>query len=226
MNRDTALAIAMAAKESDVLELKTLMQLLHQWAGSHLDEKLKDLEAESLLQAAKSLKLESTMPSSVALAQLAFNLRAQVCEQLKTKYNDKKSLRIALASNSADKLDGHFGSCDRFLIYTVSADEAYLEQLRCVEEPVAGEDQSLKRAKLISDCQLLYVLSIGGPAAAKVIRSGIHPIKKTQACAAPELITQLQAVLQDGAPPWLAKQLSQGKENRVRFKRALTEEVG
>jgi nitrogen fixation protein NifX len=31
---------------------------------------------------------------------------------------------------------------------------------------------------LIGDCDLLCVLSIGGPAAARVVNSGIHPIKR------------------------------------------------
>ena len=40
-----------------------------------------------------------------------------------------------------------------------------------------AEDKNLWRAQLIGDCHVAYVVSIGGPAAAKVIRADIYPIK-------------------------------------------------
>jgi hypothetical protein len=40
-----------------------------------------------------------------------------------------------------------------------------------------AEDKNLWRARLIGDCHVCYVVSIGGPAAAKVIRADIYPIK-------------------------------------------------
>ncbi|WP_256091420.1 NifB/NifX family molybdenum-iron cluster-binding protein [Candidatus Thiosymbion oneisti] len=41
-------------------------------------------------------------------------------------------------------------------------------------------DKTADRVRLIRDCQLLYVASIGGPAAAQVVKANNHRIKDTQ----------------------------------------------
>ncbi len=129
------------------------------------------------------------------------------------------SIRVACASNKGELLDGHFGSCQRFLIYQVSRDENRLIQIRSVDPEQEGDDKNAYRASLISDCQILFVASIGGPAAAKVVKVGVHPIKKPQAVSAREEIANLQAVIEKDAPPWLAKVMGHSAEQRVRFER-------
>jgi nitrogen fixation protein NifX len=82
------------------------------------------------------------------------------------------SIRIACASNTGERLDGHFGSCARFLIYQVSAAEARLIAVRPAPATTKlNPDHSAERVTLIKDCDLLGVLSIGGPAAARVVNS-------------------------------------------------------
>ena len=66
-------------------------------------------------------------------------------------------------------------------------------------------DHSAERVTLIGDCDLLCVLSIGGPAAARVVNSGIHPIKRPQAEDIQTLLAELQRVLAGEPPPWLAR---------------------
>ncbi len=48
------------------------------------------------------------------------------------------------------------------------------------------------------------MVSIGGPAAAKVVRRDIHPVKKPDGGEAKILLAELQAALA-APPPWLAK---------------------
>jgi nitrogen fixation protein NifX len=127
------------------------------------------------------------------------------------------SIRVACASNNAEMLDGHFGSCRRFLIYQVSEQENRLVDIRAIDNSAEGDDKNSYRASLISDCQLLFVGSIGGPAAAKVVRAGVHPIKKPQTSPAREEIQSLQRVIGKDAPPWLAKVMGQSPEERIRF---------
>lgn len=136
------------------------------------------------------------------------------------------SLRVACASNGGELLDGHFGSCKQFLIYQVAADEVRLIDVRpAVDEEDAefsdddpDADKNALRAKTISDCQILYVVSIGGPPVAKVVRAGIHPIKRPNGGSAREAAGELMGVLQQGtAPPWLAKILGQEPLERARF---------
>jgi nitrogen fixation protein NifX len=129
------------------------------------------------------------------------------------------SIRVACASNSGAMLDGHFGSCRRFLIFQVSASEQRLIEIRCVDNARASDDKNSYRAALISDCQILFVASIGGPAAAKVIRAGAHLIKRPGGGMAEYEVRALQQVIGQGAPPWLAKIMGQSPQERIRFER-------
>lgn len=127
------------------------------------------------------------------------------------------SVRIACASDSGERMDGSFGSCARFLIYQISPRASRLVDIR-VPAPVAeDEDRNALRAALLHDCQLLYTLSIGGPAAAKVVRAGVHPIKHASALPAREIVEELQHVLASAPPPWLAKAMGAEPDERVRF---------
>ena len=130
------------------------------------------------------------------------------------------SIRIACASNGDELLDGHFGSCRRFLVYQVSARAARLIDCRDIDDSRAEDDKNSYRASLIADCQVLYVASIGGPAAAKVVKLDIHPIKFPDGGSARERILDLQRVLADKTPPWLAKIMGHEPDARVRFDRA------
>ncbi|SFB09466.1 dinitrogenase iron-molybdenum cofactor biosynthesis protein [Azotobacter beijerinckii] len=127
------------------------------------------------------------------------------------------SVRIACASDSGERLDGIFSNCARFLIYQISPRETRLVDLR---EPGPGrddEDRHARRAELLGDCQLLYTLSIGGPAAAKVVRAGVHPVRLARAQPAREIVEELQRVLATAPPPWLAKAMGAEPDQRVRF---------
>lgn len=134
------------------------------------------------------------------------------------------SIRVACASDGAGMLDGHFGSCDSFLIYQVSAEEAHPIACRQVHEDAGGGDKNAHRISLIADCQLLFVASIGGPAAAKVVRAGIHPIKRPAAVPAQAEMDALCRAIGRGAAPWLAKAMGQTPEERVRFRWQTLEE--
>jgi nitrogen fixation protein NifX len=114
------------------------------------------------------------------------------------------SLRVAVASNSGESLDGHFGSALRFLVYQVGKSATKLIDVRPTLITDEAEDKNVARSALINDCQIVYVQSIGGPAAAKVVRAGVHPIKFPQPVPAREALLRLQSTL-DSPPPWLAK---------------------
>lgn len=114
------------------------------------------------------------------------------------------SIRVACASNTGENLDGHFGSCERFLIYQVSSTALRLIAHRPTLAADQSEDRNVARSALISDCQIVYVQSIGGPAAAKVVRAGAHPVKIPKAAPARETLARLQQSLLS-PPPWLAK---------------------
>ena len=126
------------------------------------------------------------------------------------------SLRVAVASNTAANLDGHFGSAPRFLVYQVGKHAIKLVDVRPTLIADEAEDKNVARSELINDCQLVYVQSIGGPAAAKVVRAGVHPVKIPTAGPATDTLAKLQAVL-DAPPPWLAKIMGVEAKSLSRF---------
>jgi nitrogen fixation protein NifX len=132
------------------------------------------------------------------------------------------SLRVAMASNNGEAVDGHFGSCTRFLVYQVSCDEARLIDVRSTLNCEDAEDKNAARAQLIADCHLAYVHSIGGPAAAKVVRADIHPVKWPEGGPAQFALARLQ-VSMASPPPWLAKIMGVSAASLERF--ADSEEV-
>lgn len=117
------------------------------------------------------------------------------------------SVRIAVASNTGEELDGHFGSCHRYLIYQLAVDQMQLIDVRSTIEADFAKDKTEFRVNLIKDCALVYLVAIGGPAAAKVIQANIYPMKKEEGGAAREHLAALQQVLATSPPPWLAKAL-------------------
>ncbi len=129
------------------------------------------------------------------------------------------SIRVACASNGGEQLDGHFGTAPHFLIYQVSATENRLIDVRHPDGTKMVGDKNSERARLIRDCHLLYVASIGGPAAAKVVKQDIHPIKDAGGGSARGRMVALQGVLAGKAPPWLAKAMGQAPHERTRFER-------
>lgn len=132
------------------------------------------------------------------------------------------SIRIACASNSGEDLDGHFGSCERFLVYQVSPTELRLVAVRPTLAADHAEDRNVARAAIIADCQVVYVQSIGGPAAAKVVRAGVHPVKIQRAGSAREILKRLQDALVV-PPPWLAKIMGVEAASLKKFAAAVEE---
>ena len=170
-----------------------------------LDGEFADIDSNPLKEAVSILKGEAETDSDPAPAVEAYS-----------EGDMPGSIRVACASNKGDILDGHFGSARRFLVYQVSPDELRLVDVRNADD-AAAEDKNAYRAELIRDCQVLYVASIGGPAAAKVVKAEVHPIKYPSGGSARERVEALQSVLGDKAPPWLAKVMGQSPEQRIRF---------
>ncbi|MCM2320075.1 MAG: dinitrogenase iron-molybdenum cofactor biosynthesis protein [Pseudomonas sp.] len=225
ISRETALRIALAARALPDTSVGQLLEILHQQvngplterslqgvtvtdlkiglAGSEEDVDLLDTPMDALKEAVRILWGETVaddLPQPMVLASVPAG-----------------SIRVAIASNNGEQLDGHFGTCLRFLIYQVGATDRTLIDIRSTLESELAEDKNAWRVEQIADCQVLFVVSIGGPAAAKVVKAGIHPLKKPNGGPAADYLADLQRVMAETPPPWLAKLLGQSAEQRVRF---------
>lgn len=134
------------------------------------------------------------------------------------------SVRVALASDSGDALNGHFGSCLRYLVYQVSPSQVRLVGIRDAMEADFAPDKNGFRVQLIADCHVLYVVSIGGPAAAKVIKGGIYPMKRLEGGPAHQVMAEFQSMMAQSPPPWLAKILGVADGQRLKNYHATADE--
>lgn len=225
LSRETALRIALASRTLPGTSVGQLLGILQQQlegplseetlrrvtvsdlkiglAGSEEDVDMLDTPMSALKAAVRILwgEMPADLPS-----------RPQSPEPL-----PPGAIRVAIASNGGERLDGHFGSCRRFLIYQVSAGTIDLIDVRPTEGADLAEDRNGYRVELIRDCQVVYVQTIGGPAGSKVVRAGIYPLKRIEGGQAEAVLAELQQVMGDAPPPWLARLIGKGSQRRLRF---------
>lgn len=225
LTNDIALRIALAARALPDTDPARLLKVLDAVIGlpptvdslssltvkklkAALDGELSSIDTGSLKTALSALKGENglEMPTLPAVEPCAEG-------------DMPGSIRVACASNRGEELDGHFGSCQRFLVYQIDEQAIRLVDIRDAYEATGEGDKNAQRAGLIEDCNVLFVASIGGPAAAKVVKANIHPMKYPTGGNIRELLAELQQVLAGSPPPWLAKVMGHRDEERVRFER-------
>ena len=215
MTREAALRIGLAARELDDVSAAGLVTALAEKYGLPLTEtKLGAVTVTDLREILAGDHADAACTVGVGNEQLKAAARLLWGEDVAHSelppleaYQEGDmpgSIRVACASNRGEELDGHFGSCERFLIYQVGQAEVRLVAVRPTLEAEHAEDRNAARAQLIADCQVVYVQSIGGPAAAKVVRAGVHPVKIPRPGPARDQLVRLRQTLAS-PPPWLAK---------------------
>lgn len=223
LSPEIALRIGLAARELPETDATRLLGVLDDAVGlPPTGKKLSSLTVKKLKEAGDGEFSDidtSAIKSALACLKGEVGLPIEPLPEIEayTEGDMPNSIRVACASNKGGMMDGHFGSCKRFLIYQVSSSGHRLIDIREIDDSEAEGDKNGYRASLIADSQILFVASIGGPAAAKVVRAGAHPIKKPGSKSALEEIKALQEVIGENAPPWLAKVMGQSPEERIRF---------
>jgi nitrogen fixation protein NifX len=123
------------------------------------------------------------------------------------------TLRVAIASRDLATLDSHFGSASRFVVYEVTPTTHRLLEALAFEatsdesgtHQVEGDDRIGPKVAALQGCNLLFVLAIGGPAAARVVAARIHPVKLSAPEPVEAIIARVQTLMQGTPPPWLRK---------------------
>jgi nitrogen fixation protein NifX len=217
LSREVALRVGLAAKIMAQVSARDLLLVLIESLGNPLtEEKLKKITVTDLRAALQSVDGEEDSEDT-AISKEAMKLAVRYlwgeefdAPKLPTieAYSEGDmpgSVRVAIASATGEEVDGHFGSCPRYLIYQLSIDEARLIDIRTTEAADDAEDKNAYRANLVKDCQVIFIQSVGGPAAAKIVRAGIYPMKKPDGGPATMILQEFQDVMKSSPPPWLAK---------------------
>ncbi len=127
-------------------------------------------------------------------------------------------LKAAFATGDGVHVNQHFGWCRRFDVYEVAAEGFRLLESRLLEP--AGEDEEDKirsRVEAVRDCAMVYVASIGGTAAARVLNARVHPVKVRETEEIAALLDRLRQVLAGTPPPWLRKLVRRGESDAGEF---------
>lgn len=228
LDRGLALRIALASRILPGVDVGDLVSILHDRVGSPLDdEKLKSVTVTNLKTGIGSHDGEEDGEDiGIGLENIKLAVRYLWGEEAEDEHIPEiqlykegdipNSIRVAISSNSGATLNGHFGSCLRYLVYQLSKDDMRLIDIRSTIDADDTDDRNLFRVNLIKDCHVVFVQSIGGPAAAKVVRADIYPIKVPDVIEAELQLKEFQKVF-DSPPPWFAKILGVSPEQRKRF---------
>ena len=136
--------------------------------------------------------------------------------ETQTRPATRGAVRVAIATRDMKGLNAHFGSAPRFAIYDVTKEGwDFVEAVgfgdasdESGSHKTDGDDRIGPKVEALAGCHMLFCLTIGGPAAAKVVSARIHPIKTPQPAPIPEVLERTRAMLAGSPPPWLRKVLA------------------
>lgn len=118
----------------------------------------------------------------------------------------ENAIKVAFASKDLESINAHFGGAKEFVVYDVSKDGFKLSGvIKADTSELQGDDKTDFKVKALSGINIMYCESIGGTAAAKVIRGGINPMKVTEPRKIDEVLSELISMINDNPPPWVKK---------------------
>lgn len=129
-------------------------------------------------------------------------------------------IKVAFASNDMQKINSHFGGAKEFCVYRVSKDGFELEGIvKTDTSDLEGDDKTDFKIKALDGVNIMYCESIGPTAAAKVIRSGMHPMKAEQESMIEDILKELASMINTNPPPWIKKIIHVQNTQDVRLAR-------
>lgn len=130
-------------------------------------------------------------------------------------------MKVAFATSDLVHINAHFGSAKHFAVYDVTPEgHKFLNDFEFGGnlDQDGNEDKLVPKLNALSDCKIVYVLAIGGGAAARLINKNVTPIKAS----GPQdeitgLLDKLVTTLNGSPPPWLRKAIAAEKNGSKSF---------
>jgi nitrogen fixation protein NifX len=123
-------------------------------------------------------------------------------------------MKVAFATQDLKRVDAHFGWAKNIAVYEIAPEGHRFVEVFQFEGDLqedGDEDKLAPKIEAIKDVAILYVAAIGGSGAARVVATGVHPVKANQPEEISVLLDKLVAVLKGTPPPWLRKAMMKGK---------------
>ncbi len=124
-------------------------------------------------------------------------------------------MKVAFTTEDMKRVDAHFGWARSIMVYNITGENYTLDKTYVFDgvlEQDGNEDKIMPKLEAIKDCAIVYVADIGGPAAARVVASKIHPVKAKNLEAIEDLIREIQKVMKGTPPPWLRKAMMKDQD--------------
>ncbi|MEB3230926.1 MAG: nitrogen fixation protein NifX [Leptolyngbyaceae bacterium] len=122
-------------------------------------------------------------------------------------------MKIAFTTKDSVHINEHFGWAKLIDVYTIDQDGYRFDRQLKFEPDMDSDDHNdrlIPKLEAIADCKIVYVSAIGAGAAARIINSGITPIKAdSEEQKIEDILVQLLKTLNGNPPPWLRKALKQ-----------------
>jgi nitrogen fixation protein NifX len=129
-------------------------------------------------------------------------------------------MKVAFATTDGVLVDEHFGRAGRFAVFEFTgaaarplADLVFAGGRDAAVEGTRGMGEAHDLAvhakvERLADCRIVYVTSVGGPSAARLVQRGVMPVKVAERTAIAELVHRLQETIRHAPPPWLRRALA------------------
>lgn len=120
--------------------------------------------------------------------------------------NMENSIKVAFATKDMETINAHFGGAKEFVVYNVSKEGFALEGVIKTEtSELTGDAKTDFKVQALEGMNIMYCESIGGTAAAKVIRAGINPMKVQEPRKIEEVLKELIEMINTNPPPWIKR---------------------
>lgn len=114
------------------------------------------------------------------------------------------ALRVAFATKDMEEVNAHFGGAKEFVVYNISKEGYEIsEVIKTDTSELEDDDKTDFRIRALNGVNIMYCESIGGTAAAKVIRAGIHPMKVNEPTLIEDIVKTLVVMINGNPPPWV-----------------------
>ena len=130
---------------------------------------------------------------------------------LDSKVTHQAVLKVAFATDDLKMINQHFGSAERFAIYSIDANTTSL--LEVAEfgslSQDGNENKLLEKFVILDGCIAVYSMAVGPSAVRQLMSLGIQPIKLVHPTPISRVLTELQGELKTGPGGWLARAIAQ-----------------
>jgi nitrogen fixation protein NifX len=118
----------------------------------------------------------------------------------------ENAMKVAFATKDLETVNAHFGGALEFAVYNVSADGFSMSGVvKTDTSDLQGDAKTDYKVKALEGMNIMYCESIGGTAAAKVIRAGINPMKVNEPRRIEDVLKELVEMINGNPPPWVKR---------------------